>query len=58
MSPGLSVSDSKDDKAPAEALNSLLKGVQLTFCCFGSVLDFEIRVLESWVALSLRCSQG
>lgn len=49
MAPGLSVSDSKDDKAPAEALNSLLKGVQLTSCCFGSVLAFEIRVLESWV---------
>lgn len=48
VSPGLSVSDSNEDKAPAEPLNKSIEGNPLTFCCFGSVLAFEIRVLESW----------
>lgn len=46
--PGLSVSDSEDDKAPAEALNKSTEGSPVNFsCCFGLVLVFEIRVLES-----------
>lgn len=53
------MSDSEDDKVPAEALNKSIEGSPVNFsCCFGLVLVFEIRVLESWVALSLRCSQG
>lgn len=44
--PGLSVSDSEDDKAPAETLNKSIVGSPVNFsCCFGLVLVFEIQGL-------------